>query len=69
MLCERGDVDSAFITLQRAPQNAQNIKVWNTLIHQCMEAKKYNLAYSVFTDVRSLTHAFPPTSPFLFLVL
>ena len=59
-------MDSAFIMLQRAPQNAQNIKVWNTLIHQCMEAKKYNLAYSVFTDVRSLTHAFPPTSPFLF---
>ena len=51
-LCQRGDVDLAVTTLQKAPRNAQNIKVWNTIIQRCMEAKKYNLAYSVFTDVR-----------------
>jgi len=50
-LCESGDVDLAVTTLQSAPRNAQNIKVWNTLVQQCMNAKKYKLAYSVFTDV------------------
>ena len=50
-LCTRGDVDIAFTALQRAPRNAQNIKVWNTIIQQCMGAKKYKLAYGVFTDV------------------
>ena len=52
-LCESGDVDLAVTTLESAPRNAQNIKVWNTLIQQCMYAKKYKLAYSVFTDVCS----------------
>ena len=51
-LCQRGDVDLAVAALQKAPRNAQNIKVWNTIIQQCMEARKFNLAYSVFTDVR-----------------
>jgi pentatricopeptide repeat protein len=51
-LCQRGDVDLAVTALQKAPRNAQNIKVWNTIIQQCMEARKFNLAYSVFTDVR-----------------
>lgn len=55
-LCESGDVDLAVTTLQSAPRNAQNIKVWNTLIQQCMEAKKYKLAYSVFTDVCPTRH-------------
>jgi hypothetical protein len=50
-LCEQGNVDLAVSVLQRAPRNAQNIKVWNTIIQQCMSAKKYKLAYSVFTDV------------------
>ena len=52
LLCERGDVDLAITALQEAPLDAQNIKVWNRIIKGCMEAKKYNLAYSVFTDVR-----------------
>ncbi|KAI0304021.1 hypothetical protein BC826DRAFT_965446 [Russula brevipes] len=51
-LCEQGDVDLAFKTLQRAPQNAQNIKVWNTLIKRFMIAKKFKLAYNVFTDLK-----------------
>lgn len=51
-LCESGDVDLAVTTLQRAPRNAQNIKVWNTLVQKCMDAKKYKLAYKVFIDVR-----------------
>ena len=55
-LCDRGEVDLAVTTLQSAPRNAQNIKVWNTLIQQCMGAKKYRVAYSVFTDVRLPFH-------------
>ncbi|KAI0278842.1 hypothetical protein BGY98DRAFT_916518 [Russula aff. rugulosa BPL654] len=51
-LCKQGDVDLAVTALQRAPRNAQNIKVWNTIIQQCMSAKKYKLAYSVFTDMK-----------------
>jgi hypothetical protein len=62
-LCERGDVDLAVDMLKRAPRNAQNIKVWNTLIQQCMDAKQYNLAFRVFTDVR------PPPPPFDFSVV
>jgi hypothetical protein len=48
---QRGDFDRAVTVLKRAPRNAQNIKVWNTIIQQCMNAKKYNLAFRVFIDV------------------
>ncbi len=58
-LCERGDADLAVNMLQHAPKNAQNVKVWNTLIQQCMDAEKYKLAFHVFIDVRS-PHI-PPT--------
>lgn len=51
-LCERGDTDIALHTLQHAPKNAQNVKVWNTLIQKCMVAEKYKLAHYVFIDVR-----------------
>jgi hypothetical protein len=51
-LCQRGDVDLAVTALQEAPRNAQNIRFWNTIIQQCMKARKFHLAYSVFTDVR-----------------
>jgi hypothetical protein len=65
-LCEKGDIDLAVATLERAPRNAQNIKVWNTLIQKCMYAKKYKLAYSVFTDVRRPLMPIPfPTPPFI----
>ncbi|KAH9060896.1 hypothetical protein EDB87DRAFT_1561271 [Lactarius vividus] len=51
-LCERGDVDLAVNMLQHAPKNAQNVKVWNTLIQKCMDAEKYKLAFHVFTDMK-----------------
>jgi hypothetical protein len=63
--CERGDVDLAVTALQRAPRNAQNIKVWNTIIQQCMSAKKYKLAYSVFTDVCITIPSLPYPPSFL----
>ncbi|TFY75834.1 hypothetical protein EWM64_g8180 [Hericium alpestre] len=37
--------------LQTSPNDAQNVKVWNTLIQQCMSAGKYKLAYSLFVDM------------------
>ena len=55
-LCEQGNADLAVDMLQRAPKNAQNVKVWNTLIQQCMDAEKYKLAFHVFTDVRPPTY-------------
>jgi hypothetical protein len=64
-LCERGDVDIAVNALQRAPRNAQNIKVWNTIIQQCMSAKKYKLAYGVFTDVCIIIPPLPPPRVFV----
>ncbi|KAI0307100.1 hypothetical protein B0F90DRAFT_1685127, partial [Multifurca ochricompacta] len=51
-LCRRGDAHLAVNMLQHAPRNAQNIKVWNTLIQQCMDAKRYQLAYRVFTEMK-----------------
>ncbi|KAH9179623.1 hypothetical protein EDB89DRAFT_1877476 [Lactarius sanguifluus] len=51
-ICERGDVDTAVHMLQRAPKNAQNVKVWNTLIQKCMDAEKYKLAFRVFVDMK-----------------
>jgi hypothetical protein len=66
-LCKQGDIDLAVSTLERAPRNAQNVKVWNTLIQKCMDAKKYKLAYGVFTDVRRPLMPIPfPTPPFIF---
>ncbi|KAH9049717.1 hypothetical protein EDB84DRAFT_1390613 [Lactarius hengduanensis] len=51
-LCEQGDVDLALHMLQHTPKNAQNVKVWNTLIQKCMEAEKYKLAFFVFVDMK-----------------
>ncbi|KAF8272057.1 hypothetical protein EI94DRAFT_1567094, partial [Lactarius quietus] len=38
--------------LQIAPKNAQNVKVWNTLIQQCLHAEKYKLAFYVFIEMK-----------------
>ncbi|KAI0036723.1 hypothetical protein K488DRAFT_81719 [Vararia minispora EC-137] len=51
-LCKDGQLDEAVATLKRMPLAAQNIKVWNTLITNVFEAKKYKLAYSLYTDLR-----------------
>ncbi|KAH9006750.1 hypothetical protein EDB86DRAFT_2793520 [Lactarius hatsudake] len=51
-ICEQGDVDLAVNILQHAPKNAQNVKVWNTLIQKCMDAEKYKLAFHVFVDMK-----------------
>ncbi|KAI0053638.1 hypothetical protein FA95DRAFT_1600783 [Auriscalpium vulgare] len=38
--------------LQNAPHDAQNIKVWNSLIQETMQAKKYKLAFKMYTDLK-----------------
>jgi hypothetical protein len=37
--------------LKNAPLDAQNTPVWNTLIWECMKAKRFKLAYQLFIDV------------------
>ncbi|KAI0322443.1 hypothetical protein OF83DRAFT_1049291 [Amylostereum chailletii] len=51
-LCNKDNVDGAVELLQNSPLDAQNIKVWNTLIQQCFEAKRYKLAFRLFTDLK-----------------
>ena len=51
-LCDVGRIDTAVSTLKNAPLDAQNTPVWNTLIWECMKAKRFKLAYQLFIDVR-----------------
>lgn len=51
-LCDAGNTDAAVTMLKNSPLDAQNTPVWNTLIWECMKAKRYKLAYQLFTDVR-----------------
>jgi hypothetical protein len=51
-LCETDQVDSAVTYLKGAPLDAQSTPVWNTLIWQCMKARRFKLAYQLFVDVR-----------------
>lgn len=50
-LCDTGQVDGAVSMLKNAPLDAQNTPVWNTLIWECMKAKRFKLAYQLFIDV------------------
>jgi hypothetical protein len=43
--------------LKNAPLDAQNTPVWNTLIWECMKAKRFKLAYQLFIDVRVVATA------------
>jgi hypothetical protein len=50
-LCDNGQLDAAVAMLKNAPLAAQNTPVWNTLIWECMKAKRFKLAYQLFIDV------------------
>jgi hypothetical protein len=56
-LCDGGRIDTAVSTLKNAPLDAQNTPVWNTLIWECMKAKRFKLAYQLFIDVRAFITA------------
>lgn len=62
-LCDRGQIENAVSTLKNAPLDAQNTPVWNTLIWECMKAKRFKLAYQIFIDVRDVA-----SSPGFYLV-
>ena len=51
-LCGQDNIDGAVEMLQNAPLASQNIKVWNTLLVQCLDTCRYQLAFRLFTDVR-----------------
>lgn len=46
-----GNVDAAVERLRSVPRDAQNVPAWNTMLSLCMSHKKFQLAYSLFTDV------------------
>jgi hypothetical protein len=56
-LCETGQIDEAVSMLKNAPLDAQNTPVWNTLIWECMKAKRFRVAYRLFIDVCVVTAA------------
>ncbi|KAH7929442.1 hypothetical protein BV22DRAFT_1056862 [Leucogyrophana mollusca] len=51
-LCSEGNYDAAVDRLKSTPRDAQNVKVWNTMISECLEAKRFSLAYDLFTDMK-----------------
>lgn len=59
-LCDAGQIDSAVSMLKNAPLDAQNTPVWNTLIWECMKAKRFKLGYQLFTDMKR--RGFSPTT-------
>jgi hypothetical protein len=52
-LCAERDIEGAIDALKAAPAAAQNTPVWNTLMWECMKARKYGLAYKLYVDVRT----------------
>lgn len=50
--CEAGHIEEAVSMLKRSPLDAQNPPVWNTLIWECLKAKRFQLAYQLYIDVR-----------------
>jgi hypothetical protein len=54
-LCSEGKVDGAVFMLKNAPLDAQNTPVWNTLIWECMKARRFKLSYQLFVDVSFTT--------------
>ncbi|KAH7914359.1 hypothetical protein BJ138DRAFT_1079755 [Hygrophoropsis aurantiaca] len=51
-MCSEGNYDDAVERLKTTPRDAQNVKVWNTMISHCLAAKRYSLAYDLFTDMK-----------------
>ncbi|KAG5652429.1 hypothetical protein H0H81_005025 [Sphagnurus paluster] len=59
-LCDTNKIDDAVSMLKNSPRDAQNTQVWNTLIWECMKAKRFNLSYSLYTDMKR--RGFSPTA-------
>ncbi|KAF8165351.1 hypothetical protein B0H34DRAFT_831012 [Crassisporium funariophilum] len=59
-LCDAGKLDDAVYMLKNAPLDSQNTPVWNTLIWEGLKAKRYQLAYQLFVDMKR--RGFSPTT-------
>ncbi|KAJ6485005.1 pentatricopeptide repeat-containing protein [Mycena vitilis] len=57
---KNNQLDTAVAMLKNAPLAAQNTAVWNTLIWECMKAKRFKLAYELFIDMKR--RGFNPTT-------
>ena len=53
-LCDANKIDDAVTMLKNAPLDAQNTPVWNTLIWECMKARRFKLGYQLFIDVKGV---------------
>ncbi|KIJ70569.1 hypothetical protein HYDPIDRAFT_78511 [Hydnomerulius pinastri MD-312] len=59
-LCAEGNISGAVERLQSTPRDAQNTQVWNTMLSLCLSHHRYQLAYTLFTDMKR--RGFPPNS-------
>ncbi|KAJ7179141.1 pentatricopeptide repeat-containing protein [Mycena filopes] len=59
-LADDNQLDTAVAMLKNAPLPAQSTPVWNTLIWECMKAKRFKLAYDLFIDMKR--RGFRPTT-------
>jgi hypothetical protein len=50
-LSNDGKLDDAIEMLKNSPLDAQNVPVWNTMVWECLKAKRWALAYKLYTDV------------------
>ncbi|KAI0747429.1 hypothetical protein BC629DRAFT_1599349 [Irpex lacteus] len=56
LLCKEGKYDEAVSALQKAPLDAQNVVVWNGLIAEVTRARKYQLGYRLYIDMKRRGH-------------
>ncbi|KAF9568906.1 hypothetical protein CPC08DRAFT_279478 [Agrocybe pediades] len=59
-LCDAGKIDDAITMLKNAPLDAQNTAVWNTLIWEALKAKRFQMAYLLYVDMKR--RGFAPTT-------
>ena len=52
--CEAGNYGVAIDMLKTSPADAQNVIVWNGLIHRLMHARKYKASYQMYVQVCDL---------------
>ncbi|TDL29887.1 hypothetical protein BD410DRAFT_685341, partial [Rickenella mellea] len=52
VLSDAGKLDEAVSMLESSPLDAQNARVWNTLMSEAMKVERYRLAYDLYTDMK-----------------
>ncbi|KAI0375704.1 hypothetical protein BV20DRAFT_984638 [Pilatotrama ljubarskyi] len=51
-MCSEGKLEEAYEYLQNLPLDAQNTAVWNTLIQQAGEAKRFRMGYLIYIEMK-----------------